>query len=218
MNCRKGYWVFLVVFTIVLLIGLNARAFGNQILSVLWKFWYSEWHLNGNKLCYACLMHCLICQTIRFFCEVNDTVYYPFFPILHILFILLVRSMLLVVVSFWYYDIVSMLQKLVKSWCQSDGLSLVAMFICMCLNLLFTFFDLFLSLLSFKVFIFAIPVICQVTFSSVSHGWLLFFVFPPGFWTAFMPYWSWSCWLICKENCRSNDHKRMKKVCTWNPV
>ena len=99
-------------------------------------------------------------------------------------------------------------QKLVNSWYESDGLSLVAMLICMCLNLWFTFFGLFLSLISFKAFIFAIPVICQVTFSSVSHDWLLFFVLPPGFWTAFMPHWSWHdiCWLICKETCRSKDH------------
>ena len=51
-------------------------------------------------------------------------------------------------------------------------------------------------------------------------GWLLFFVLPPGFWTAFMPHWSWHdiCWLICKENCRSKDHKRMKSIYPWNPV
>ena len=110
----------------------------------------------------------------------------------------------------WYYDIISMLQKLVNSWYESDSLSLVAMLICVCLNLLFTFF----GLIFFKAFIFAIPVICQVTFSSVMPGWLLFFVLPPGFWTAFVRHWSWQdiCWLIWKENCRSKDHKRMKGI------
>ena len=128
------------------------------------------------------------------------------------------KTMLLVGVSFWYYDIISMLQKLVNSWYKTDGLSLVAMLICMCLNLLFTFFGLFLSLISFKTFIVAIPVIYQVTFSSVLHGWLLFFVLPPGFWTALMPHWHDISWLICKENCRSKDHKRMKSIYPWNPV
>ena len=71
-----------------------------------------------------------------------------------------------------------MLQKLVNSWYESDGLSLVAILICMCLNLLFTFFGLIMSLISFKAFIFAIPVICQDTISSVSHGWLVFCVTP----------------------------------------
>ena len=79
--------------------------------------------------------------------------YYPFLLILHIFFILLVKSMLLVVESFWYYDMVSMLQKLMNSWYESDGLSLVAILICMCLNLLFTFFGLFMSLISLKAFI-----------------------------------------------------------------
>ena len=177
MNCQKRLRVFLFVFTIALLTGLNTRAFVNQILSVLWKFDT----LNGIWMeinCYACLMHCLTCQKIRFFHEVNHTVYYPFLPILHIFFILLVKSMLLVVVSFWYYDIVSMLQKLVNSWYESDGLSLVAMLICMCLNLFFTFFGLFLSLISFKAFIFTIPVIRQVTFSSVSIGDFCFLCCP----------------------------------------
>ena len=50
--------------------------------------------------------------------------------------------MLLVVMLFWYYDIVSMLQKLVNIWHESYGFSLVAVSICMCLNLLFTFFGL----------------------------------------------------------------------------
>ena len=72
----------------------------------------------------------------------------------------------------------------------------------------------------FKSIHFAIPVICQVTFSSLLHGWLLFFVLPPRFWTAFMPHWSWHdiCWLICKKNCRSKDDQRMKSIYPWNPV
>ena len=67
-----------------------------------------------------------------------------------------------------------------------DGLSLVGMLICMCLNLLFTFLVYF----CLKAFIFAIPVICQATFSLVLHGWLLFFVLPLGFWTSSLPHWS----------------------------
>ena len=206
----------MVVFSNALLTGLNARAFGNQILSVLWKFRYFKWHFNGNKLCYAYLMVCLMCQTIRFFHEVNDTMYYPFLPILHIFFILLVKSMLLAVVSFWYYDIVSMLQKPVNSWYESNGLSLVAMLTCMCLNLLFTFF----VSNFFQSIHFCHPCYLpgHILFST---AWLTFvFCVVPGFWTAFMPHWSWHdiCWLICKENCRSKDHKRMKSIYPWNPV
>ena len=99
--------------TIALVTGLNTRAFGNQILSILWKFWYFEWHLNESKLCYACCMHCLTCHTIRFFHEVSDTMHYTFLAFLHMFFIFLVKSVFLVVVSFWYYDIVLMVQ---NSW------------------------------------------------------------------------------------------------------
>lgn len=64
--------VFLIVFAIALLTGLNTRAFiWESDSSVSLKFWYFEWHLNGNKMCYACLIYCLICQTIQFFREVN---------------------------------------------------------------------------------------------------------------------------------------------------
>ena len=55
-----------------------------------------------------------------------------------------------------------------------------------------------------------------------SVAWLTFCVcvLLPGFWTAFMPHWSWHgiCWLIYMETCRSKDHKRMESIYLWNPV
>ena len=127
MNCQKDYWVFLVIFAIALLTGLNTRAFGNQILSALWKFWYFEWHLNGNKLCYACLMHWLICQKIRFFGEVNDIMYqliYPYNIPIFAYFTLIFQSPCKINVScgcailvLWHrFDVTKIREQLIRKW------------------------------------------------------------------------------------------------------
>ena len=148
---RESFWLFLPL--------LFLNGWIQEVLGIIrWVFHESFDISNGILMeinCYACLMHCFICQTIIFFHEVNETICYPFFSILHIFSILLAKSTLLVVVSFWHYDIVSMLQKLLNSWYKTDGLSLVAMLICLCLNLLFTFLGLFLSL-AWVTFVFCI--------------------------------------------------------------
>ena len=147
------------------------------------------------------------------------TVYYPFLSISHIFFFLHVKFMLLVVMLFWYYDIVSMLQKLVNIWHESYGFSLVAVSICMCLNLLFTFFGLSQLFAKSQSLYCCMTDFCFLYCPLVLNCICATLVF----WIAFvpqchMPHWHDIFWLICKESCRSRDQKRMKSLYPWNPV
>ena len=150
-------------------------------------------------------MHCLICQTIRFFLEVNNFAHRSNSPCK-----INAPCGCVILVSWYLFGVAKTCEQLIWKWCLVFSSNAYLHVFVLIIYLLWSISvsNFFQSTHFFHPCYFPGHNLFSVT-------WLTFvFCVPPGFWTAFVLHWFWHgrYWLICKENCWSKDHKKMKSM------